>query len=83
MVLIGLCGLMSLALVWLLGLDPLTAYLAISPGGIDSVAVIGAASQADMSFVMALQTMRLLAVVLLGPPLARALARGLDRGKAG
>ncbi|MBB5692522.1 AbrB family transcriptional regulator [Muricoccus pecuniae] len=81
--LIGLCGLMSLGLVRWLGLDPLTAYLAISPGGIDSVAVIGAASQADMSFVMALQTMRLLAVVLLGPPLARALARGLDRGKAG
>ena len=75
--LIGLCGLMSLGLVWWLGLDPLTAYLAISPGGIDSVAVIGAASRADMSFVMALQTMRLLAVVLLGPPLARALARTL------
>ena len=76
-VLMGLCGLMSLGLVWLLGLDPLTAYLAMSPGGMDSVAVIGAASGADMSFVMALQTMRLVAVVLLGPPLARALARTL------
>lgn len=76
-VLMGLCGLMSLGLVWLLGLDPLTAYLAMSPGGMDSVAVIGAASGADMSFVMALQTMRLVAVVLLGPPIARALARAV------
>jgi membrane AbrB-like protein len=76
-VLIALCGLMSLGLVALLGVDPLTAYLAMSPGGIDSVAVIGAAGQADMSFVMALQTMRLLAVILLGPPLARALSRGI------
>ncbi|WP_338661461.1 AbrB family transcriptional regulator [Pararoseomonas sp. SCSIO 73927] len=78
-VLIALCGAMSLGLARILGLDPLTAYLAMSPGGIDSVAVIGAASGADMSFVMALQTMRMLVVVLVGPPLSRALARGLDR----
>nr|WP_245214222.1 AbrB family transcriptional regulator [Pararoseomonas indoligenes] len=78
-VLIALCAAMSLGLAKVLGLDPLTAYLAMSPGGIDSVAVIGAASGADMSFVMALQTMRMLVVVLVGPPLSRALARGLDR----
>ena len=74
-VLIALCGLMSVALARALGLDPLTAYLAMSPGGIDSVAAIGASSGADMSFVMALQTVRMLVVLLLGPPLARALAR--------
>jgi membrane AbrB-like protein len=81
-VLMALCALMSLGLVWLLGVDLLTAYLAMSPGGIDSVAVIGAAGQADMSFVMALQTMRLLAVILLGPPLARALSRSAGRKDA-
>ncbi|WP_241666847.1 AbrB family transcriptional regulator [Muricoccus nepalensis] len=74
-VLIALCGLMSIALARALGLDPLTAYLAMSPGGIDSVAAIGAASGADMSFVMALQTVRMLVVLLLGPPLAKAIAR--------
>ncbi|WP_043830700.1 AbrB family transcriptional regulator [Muricoccus aerilatus] len=74
-VLIALCGLMSVALAHALGLDPLTAYLAMSPGGIDSVAAIGASSGADMSFVMALQTARMLVVLLFGPPLARALSR--------
>ena len=76
--LIALCGLISVGLARFLGLDPLTAYLAMSPGGIDSVAVIGAASQADMSFVMALQVMRLVAIVLFGPALARHLARRLS-----
>ena len=58
------------------GIDPLTAYLATSPGGMDSVAIIAAASnQVDISFVMALQTARFLIVLLAGPPLARLLAR--------
>jgi uncharacterized membrane protein AbrB (regulator of aidB expression) len=53
------------------GIDPLTAYLATSPGGMDSVAIIGAASNVDLSFVMALQTLRLVIVLIVGPPLAR------------
>ena len=60
----------------MLGVDPLTAYLATSPGGMDSVAIIAAASDSvDISFVMALQTARFLIVLLAGPPLARLLAR--------
>ncbi|MBP0444600.1 AbrB family transcriptional regulator [Roseomonas sp. SSH11] len=78
-VLIGFCGAASMALVPLMGIDPLTALLAMSPGGLDSVAVIGAASGADLSFVMALQTMRLVAVVLLGPALARMVSRWVER----
>ena len=47
-----------------LGIDPLTAYLATSPGGMDSVAIIAAASdRVDISFVMALQTARFLIVL--------------------
>ena len=74
--LIALCG----ALAWLLhvtvGTDPLTAYLATSPGGADSVAIIAASSNnVDLPFVMAMQMARFILVMLLGPVLARAVAR--------
>lgn len=68
-------GLIALLLVGLLGMDPLTAYLATSPGGMDSVAIIAASSShIDISFIMALQTLRFLGVLLLGPVLSRFLA---------
>ena len=44
------------------GVDPLTAYLATSPGGSDSIAIIAASTNVDVSFVMAMQTVRMLAV---------------------
>jgi uncharacterized protein len=77
-----LCGAMALALTWLTGIDALTAYLATSPGGMDSVAIIAAASHVDVSFVMAAQTVRLIVVVALGPRLARwvALRSGAGEG---
>jgi membrane AbrB-like protein len=68
---IGACGVFALVLVYAAGIDPMTAYLATSPGGMDSVAIIGASSKADLSFVMALQTLRLVIVIICGPPLAR------------
>jgi uncharacterized protein len=73
--LIALCG----ALAWLLhvavGTDPLTAYLATSPGGADSVAIIAASAHVDLPFVMAMQIARFMIVLLLGPTLARAVAQ--------
>ncbi|HTV67771.1 MAG TPA: AbrB family transcriptional regulator [Rhizobiaceae bacterium] len=70
------CGAMAWVLVQALGIDPLTAYLATSPGGMDSVAIIAAASDAvDISFVMAMQLARFLFVLLFGPALARFVAR--------
>jgi membrane AbrB-like protein len=68
---IGLCGLVAALMVVGAGVDPLTAYLATSPGGSDSIAIITASSDADVSFVMAMQTVRLIAVLFLGPMLAR------------
>jgi hypothetical protein len=68
---IGFCGLLAYILVHAAGIDPLTAYLATSPGGMDSVAIIAASSKVDVSFVMALQTVRLAIVLIVGPPLAR------------
>ena len=47
----------------MLHIDALTAYLATSPGGLDSVAIIAVGSNADVPFVLALQTFRLLVVV--------------------
>lgn len=74
-VLIALCG----GLAWLLhvaiGTDPLTAYLATSPGGADSVAIIAASSHVDVPFVMAMQISRFMFVLLLGPIVARKVAR--------
>lgn len=72
--LIGFSGLLALLLVGLLDVDPLTAYLATSPGGLDSVAVIAASSNVDISFVMALQTSRLIIITLIGPAIARFVA---------
>jgi membrane AbrB-like protein len=61
------------------GIDPLTAYLATSPGGMDSLAIIAAASGADMGFVMAIQTSRLVIVLITGPPLARLATRHIRK----
>jgi membrane AbrB-like protein len=68
--LIAICGLIAAVLV-AAGIDPLTAYLATSPGGADSVAIIAASSNVDLRFVMAMQTARLLVVLLTGPSIAR------------
>ncbi|OQP87877.1 ammonia monooxygenase [Rhizobium rhizosphaerae] len=73
-VLIGLSGLLAALLSKLAGIDPLTAYLATSPGGMDSIAIIAASSDVDVPFVMALQTARLILVTLIGPALARMMA---------
>ncbi|MDI9849725.1 AbrB family transcriptional regulator [Rhodoblastus sp. 17X3] len=43
----------------------------MSLGGIDAVAIIAAPATRDMSSVMALQTSRVLVVILVGPVLAR------------
>jgi len=72
--LILLCGVLAAVLVLTAGVDPLTAYLATSPGGADSVAIIAASSKVDVPFVMAMQTTRLVAVIVLAPIITRYLA---------
>ena len=73
--LIGFCGGLGWLLVEAVGIDPLTAYLATSPGGVDSVAIIAASSKVNLPFVMAMQTVRFLIVIVIGPPLSRWTAR--------
>lgn len=80
--LIALCGGFAAALVHFAGLDPLTAFLATSPGGADSVAIIAASSDVDLQFVMTMQTARLVIVLLTGPSVARFIARRIERRRA-
>ena len=56
-------------------MSALTAFLATLPGGIDTVAIIALSGGADTPFVMALQAFRLLVVILMGPSIARLVAR--------
>jgi membrane AbrB-like protein len=78
--LMAFAGGLAVVLVKGFGVDPLTAYLATSPGGADSVAIIAASSRVNLSFVMALQTMRFLMVLILGPAVSRFVARHIPLG---
>jgi uncharacterized protein len=75
--LVTTCALFAGLLVGLAGIDPLTAYLAMSPGGADTVAIIASSTDVDVAFVMAMQTARLVFVLLTGPAVARLIARRL------
>lgn len=74
-VLIGFCAGISVLLVIFMDVDPLTAYLATSPGGLDSVAIIAASTNVDLSFILVLQATRFFAVLAFGPSLARFIAK--------
>ena len=73
--LVAICGLLAALLVWLTGIDPLSAYLATSPGGADSIAIISASTDVDVAFVMSMQIARFFFVMALGPILAKLVAK--------
>lgn len=75
LMLIGCCALSALLLVPLMQTDFLTLYLATSPGGLDAMTIIALDTHADIAIVAALQALRLFAVVLTGPAMARFVAR--------
>jgi len=74
LILIAFCGGLAFALVEIFGIDPLTAYLATSPGGADSVAIIAASTNVDIGFVMAQQITRFMLVLIIGPASSRFVA---------
>jgi len=80
MVLMAFCGFLAWTLVALLHLDPLTAYLATSPGGVDAAAIIASSANVDAPFVMALQTVRVIMLLVIGPHVARWAAKTLTPG---
>lgn len=69
--LLAICAGMAWGLTRFMHIDFMTAYLATSPGGLDTVAVIAAGSNADMALIMAMQTLRLFSILLTGPAIAR------------
>lgn len=69
--LMAICAAMAWGLAHYMQIDFMTAYLATSPGGLDTVAVIAAGSNADMALIMAMQTLRLFSILLTGPAVAR------------
>jgi membrane AbrB-like protein len=74
-VMIGLCMIPAAVLVIVFDIDPLTAYLATSPGGVDSIAIIASGSPVDMPFIIAAQMFRFITVLTLGPAITRYLAQ--------
>lgn len=77
LLLLAFCGVSGVFLSIISGEDLMTSILATVPGSIDAIALIAVSTGADMSFIMTLQTTRLFAVVILGPPMARALLRSV------
>jgi len=64
-------ALMGAALAWLTPVDPLTAYLATTPGGLFAVLATAADTGADVTYVTGVQIFRLLVILALTPFLAR------------
>jgi membrane AbrB-like protein len=81
LMLIAICGVFAALLTFCAGIDPLTAYLATSPGSADAIAIIAVSSKVDLPFVMALQTARFILVAVTGPSLSRFIVRHISLTK--
>lgn len=75
LLLIVLCAAVGEALRGTIHADALTAYLATSPGGLDSIAIIALGSGANVPLILAIQTLRVFFVVLTGPAIAKFISR--------
>ena len=65
------CGLLGLLLSHVTGVDRLTAYLATTPGGLFAVLATAADSGSDVTYVLAVQVIRVFAMLLFAPLLGR------------
>lgn len=74
-VMVAVIGGLGALLAWLTPVDGLTAYLATTPGGLFAVLATAADSGADVTYVMAVQLLRLLLILALTPAIARFLRR--------
>ncbi|GHB17767.1 AbrB family transcriptional regulator [Salinicola rhizosphaerae] len=75
LLLIAMCAVSGWLITLLIHTRFITAYLGTSPGGLDSMTIIAIDTHADVGLVVALQTMRLFTVILVGPGMARLVAR--------
>jgi len=74
LLLIAGCAGLGLLLSAVTGVDRLTAYLATTPGGLFAVLATAADSGSDVTYVLAIQVIRLFAMLLVAPLLARLLS---------
>jgi membrane AbrB-like protein len=74
---------LGMLLVPLAGVGALDAYLATTPGGLYAVLAAASTSDVDATFVLAVQVLRLFAMLLAAPLLARWLAGRERAGPAG
>ena len=77
--LMSFCALLGWGVTMLLNANLITAYLATSPGGMASVAIIAASTPVDVRFVLTFQAVRVAAVLLFGPAVAGFIARRVGR----
>jgi hypothetical protein len=74
LLLIAGCALIGATLAYATGVDWLTAYLATTPGGIDSVTIAALDTNSEAALVLTLHLLRLLVIVLIGPLIVRRVA---------
>jgi len=73
------CAGLGVLLARLADVSPLVGYLATTPGGLYAVLATAQDSDADVTFILAVQLVRVLLMLLLAPVLARTLPRLLRR----
>jgi membrane AbrB-like protein len=78
--LIVACAGLAALLLALTDVSAADAYLATTPGGLYAVVAVAAAAGGNATFVVAVQALRLYAMVLTAPPLVRLLHRRRRRG---
>lgn len=72
-VLIIFCAFVGLVFSKLIGASPLSGYLATSPGGGDTIAIIALGCGADISLIFAVQILRTFVILFTGPYLTNAI----------
>ena len=73
--LIAACALLALLLSQVAGISFLDAYLATTPGGLYAVLATAVSTGANTTFVLAVQSLRLLVMIVAAPAIVRGLAR--------
>ena len=76
MAVIVACAGLGLALSAVTGTTPLEGYLATTPGGVYAVLATAISSGVDVTFVVAVQVLRVIVMLLLAPVVARLIGRG-------
>jgi uncharacterized protein len=67
--------LLAVLFVYLMPINALSAYLAATPGGLDSIAVMANELHADATIVLTVHFCRLMLVLIFGPPLVSVFAK--------